>query len=276
MGEPLSEEEIRFMADSDIIDPYVEECMRTAQSEMQRMRADADGFPSVAQLDWVDAREDYAVALRDAADEELVDLAHGLAVFAGRAGEEALVSQLQRQAAWCTARRAEADALADDALRLRDGWLRYVATSEDEDAEDEDELVPAAAQAFLKFLAREMDGGGVPEADAARADAIHAAATAGRGVAARFAAEFVELADRFRRAAETYAGRQEEVIAEGLRRRAAKVEELCADPEALVPRMQATGWWMFWRYMNQNPAAVAAAAQKPTPTPDASVSSLIQ
>ena len=77
MAEPLSEEEIRDMADSDIIDPYVEECLRDAQSDMERMRKDAGGFPFVEQLDWVDAHEHYAVTLRDAADAELADLAHG-------------------------------------------------------------------------------------------------------------------------------------------------------------------------------------------------------
>ncbi|KAM0904468.1 hypothetical protein ACQ4PT_017942 [Festuca glaucescens] len=267
------EEEIRSMAADDKVDPYVEECLRAVQSEMQRMRAGADDFPTVAMLDWVDAREGYAVALRDTADEDLADLEHGLAIFAGRAGEEALVSELRRQAAWCAAMRADADALAADAWRLRDGWLRHAAVAEDGAAEDA--LVATAAEAFLEFLAMEMDGGGVPEADAARADAIHTAATARHGLGARFAAEFVgRLVDRFRRGAETYAGQQENVVADGLRRRAAEVEMLCADPETLVPRLQASGWWMFWMLMNRHAATPAATAQKPTPTPtpDASAS----
>ena len=173
-------------------------------------------------------------------------------------------------------RRAEADAPAGAAWRLRDGWLRDVATVQDDDAEIG--LVATPAEAFLEFLAREMDGGGVPEADAARADAIDAAATAGNGAAARFAAEFVgRLAGIFRRAAETYAGQQGEAVAEGLRRCVAKVEVLCADPEALVPRMQASGWWMFWRLINQqqHAATPAEAAPKPT-TANASASSLNQ
>ena len=89
VAEPLNEEEIRSMADDDIIDPYVEECLRAAQSGMERMSADADWFPFVAHLEWVEAREEYAVLIRDAADAELADLGHGLA------GEEALVSQLR-------------------------------------------------------------------------------------------------------------------------------------------------------------------------------------
>ncbi|CAM0954096.1 unnamed protein product [Alopecurus aequalis] len=267
VAEPLSEEEIRSMPDDANIDPYVEEGLRTALSDMQRLRADADGFPSVTQLDWVDAGENLAVTVRDAAHEELTDLGRGLDVFAGRAGEEALVSQLQGQAAWCAAWSAEADALADDARRLRDWWLRHVATAQDDDAEIE--LVATAADAFLEFLAREVD--------AARADAIHAAATAGNGVAARFAAEFgVRLVGSFRRGAETYAGQQEEAVAEGLRRCAAMVEVLCADPEALVPRMLASGRWMFWRIENQHAATPAEATPKPTTTPNASTSSLFQ
>ncbi|KAM0919551.1 hypothetical protein ACQ4PT_008113 [Festuca glaucescens] len=235
------------------------------------MGADADDFPTVAMLDWVDARENYAVALRDAAEEDLADLEHGLAVFAGRAGEEALVSELRRQAAWCAAMRAEADALAAAARRLRDGWLRHAAMVEDDAAEDA--LVARAAEAFLEFLAREMDGGGVPEADVARADASHAAATARHGVGARFAAEFVgQLVDRFRRGAETDAGQQEKAVADGLRRRAAEVDMLCADPESLVPRLQASGWWMFWMQMNRHAATPAATATTPTPDADADAS----
>ena len=61
VAEPLNEEEIRSMADDDIIDPYVEECLRAAQSGMERMSADADWFPFVAHLEWVEAREEYAV-----------------------------------------------------------------------------------------------------------------------------------------------------------------------------------------------------------------------
>ncbi|KAM0904469.1 hypothetical protein ACQ4PT_017943 [Festuca glaucescens] len=269
VAELLSEEEeIRSMAADDKVDPYVEECLRAVQSEMQRMRAGAEDFPTVAMQDWVDAREGYAVALRDAADE---DLEHGLAVFAGRAGEEALASELRRQAAWSAAMRADADALAADARRLRDGWLRHAAVAEDGAAEDA--LVATAAVGFLEFLAMEMDGGGVPQADAARADAIHAAATARHGVAARFAADFVgRLVDRFRRGAETYAGQQEKAVADGLRGRAAEVEMLCADQESLVPRLQASGWWMFWMLMNRHAAMPAATEPKPTPTPDASAS----
>ena len=62
-----------------------------------------------------------------------------------------------------------------------------MATPEDDDADLE--LVATAAEAFLEFLAREMDGGEIPETDAARAIAVHTATTAGHGVAARFAAE---------------------------------------------------------------------------------------
>jgi hypothetical protein len=271
---PLSEEEIRSMADDEyMIDASVEEHLRAVQSDMERMREAADEFPSVAKLDWVAARENYAVTLRNAADGNLADLSHGLAVFAGRAGEEALVSKLQRQAAWCAARRAEADALAAAARRLRDGWLRHAATVEDEDAEDA--LLVMAAEAFLEFLAKEMDGGEVPEDDAARADAIHAAATAGHGVGARFAAEFVaQVVDKFRRGAETYTRQQEEAVAEGLKRRATEVEVLCADPEALVPRLQASGWWMFWRLINRLAATPTPTAPTSTTlTPDASASS---
>ena len=43
----------------------------------------------------MDVRENYAVALRDVADEALADLGHGQAVFTGRSGEEALMSQLR-------------------------------------------------------------------------------------------------------------------------------------------------------------------------------------
>ena len=84
-------------------------------------------------------------------------------------------------------------------------------------AEDGPLLLMTAAEAFLEFLAKEVDGDHAPEADA-----IDAAARAGNGVGARFAVTFVRLAEMLRR-------REEAAVAEGLRQRAAEVETLCAD-----------------------------------------------
>ncbi|KAF7002773.1 hypothetical protein CFC21_018210 [Triticum aestivum] len=261
---PLSEEEeIRSMVNEGIVDPHLQEFFRTMQSELQAARES----PTLALLDWLDGFEDAAAAFTREIVEVEEDLRHGAAVFDGRAGEEALVSELRSQAAWCGARCAEAAALVADARRLRDGYLRTMPRTA-----DEQELVDSAASAFQEFLAREMDGGGVPEADAARAEAIDAAARAGQGVGARFAATFVGLAERLRRRAEAYAGTgtgEDQAVAEAVRRHAAAVEALCADPEALVARMLASGWWRLWRYLNRHAGGITPtqSSMLATPTP---------
>ena len=56
-----------------------------------------------------------------------------------------------------------------------------------------------------------MDGGVVPQADTARAEAVDTAASAGRGVGARFTEVFVGLAERLRRRALDY-GAEDEVL----------------------------------------------------------------
>ncbi|KAE8785084.1 hypothetical protein D1007_41244 [Hordeum vulgare] len=260
---PLSEEEeIRSMVNEGIVDPHLQEFFRTMQSELQA----ASEFPTLAQLDWLDGLEDAATAFTHEIVEVEEDLRHGAAVFNGRAGEEALVSELLSQAAWCGARRAEAVALVGDARRLRDGYLRKMARTE-----EEQELIASAAIDFLEFVTREVDGGKVPEADAARAEAIDTAARAGQGVGARFAAMFVGLAERLRGCAEAYTGE----VAGGLRRRAAEVEALCADPEVLVARALASGCWRLWRYQNRHASRITStqssssmpATASPTPAP---------
>ena len=260
----MSEEEIRSLVDDEVLfDPQLEEALQMTHSKVSAMLQHKDEFPTVEQLDWVDIRDDSVVAIRDALDEALADRRHGLAVFAGRAGKEALVSELRRQVSWCEARRAEADALAADKRRLRDGHLRAMAGTVEE--EDGPLLLMTAAEAFLEFLAKEMDGDHAPEADA-----IDAAARAGNGVGARFVVTFVRLAEMLRRRAEAYAG-EEAAVAEGLRQRAAEVETLCADPEALVQRMLETESWRFFRILNRHAGRITPtqsslpAAPKPTP-----------
>jgi hypothetical protein len=245
-----TDEDIRSMVDDGIVDPRVEECLRAMQSDVSTALQGRAEFPTIAQLDWVDSIEGTAAKRASEMEEDGEDLRHGADVFASRAGEEALVSELRSQAAWCDARRAQAHALAADARRLRDRDLRTASgiTVEDKDG---GELIRAAATEFLEYVAKEMDGGEVPETDAARAEAMDAAARAGQGIGARFAEKFVGLAERLRRRALDY-GAGDEVLMEALRRRAAEVEELCASPEVLVARMLASATWRAWRCVNKH------------------------
>jgi hypothetical protein len=227
----------------------VEEVLRAMQSEVSTSLQDRAEFPTIGQLDWVDYIEDIAVKRASEMAEDADDLRHGADVFASRAGEEALVSELRSQAAWCDARRAQADALAAGARRLRDRYLR-TASGITVENKDGGELVRAAATEFLQHVAMEMDGGGVPKTDAARAEAMDAAARAGQGVGARFAEMFVGLAERLRSRASEY-GAGDEELKEALRWRAGEVEELCADPEVLVKRVLASASWRAWRVINK-------------------------
>ncbi|KQK00116.1 uncharacterized protein LOC106866461 [Brachypodium distachyon] len=237
---PLSEEEIRSMVDQGIVDPKVESSLRaehTVVSTTLELHTDLF-FPSLAHLDLQDSREGYAVSVRDrmAADGER--LRHGAAVFDdGRdlTGEEAaLVSELRRQAAWCDARRAEADALAADVRRLRDGHLREMATTGD----PRGELIDAAAFDLMEFLFAEIEAFVAPEGGC-----LDEVAGASIDLGPRFAATFVGLSERARSCAEAYTASEDAAVAEGLRRRADEVEALCADPEDLVAQIRASAWW---------------------------------
>ncbi|KAF7000224.1 hypothetical protein CFC21_016164 [Triticum aestivum] len=238
------------MVDDGMVDPHVEDSLRAMQSEVNSGLQERAEFPSIAQLDWVDYIEDTAVALAGEMEEDGEDLTLGADVFATRDGEEELVAELRSQAAWCDERRRQADALAADARGLRDRYVRAAAGITTE-YQDGGELLRAATSEFRQHVAKEMDGGGVPEADAARAEAIEAAARAGQGVGARFTDMFVGLAERLRRRALDY-GAGDEVLVEALTRRAAEVEELCADPEALVARMLPSSSWRLWRAVNSH------------------------
>ncbi|CAM0905986.1 unnamed protein product [Alopecurus aequalis] len=245
-----TDEDIRSMVDDGIVDPRVEESLRAMQSEVSMaLQGSSTEFPAIAQLDWVDYIEDTAVARASEMEEDADDLRHGADVFASRVGEETLVSELRSQAAWCDARRAQARALAADARRLRDMYLRK-ASGITVRYKDGGELLRAATNEFLQHVAKEMDGGAVPETDAARAEAMDAVARSGQGIGARFAEMFVGLAERLRRRALDY-GTRDEVLKEALRRRAAETEELCADPDALVARMLLSSSWRAWRAVNK-------------------------
>ncbi|KAE8801593.1 hypothetical protein D1007_22807 [Hordeum vulgare] len=247
-----TDEDIRSMVDDGIVDPHVEESLRTMQSEVSTALQERAEFPSIAQLDWVDYIEETAVALAGEMGEDGEDLTHGADVFATRAGEEELVSELRRQAAWCDEWRGQADALAAGARGLRDRYLR-TAAGITAGYKDGGELLRAATSEFRQHVAKEMDGGGVPETDAARAEAIEEAARAGQGVGARFTEKFLGLAERLRRRALDY-GAGDEALTQAMTRRAAEVEELCADPEALVARMLASSSWRLWKALNSHGA----------------------
>uniref|UniRef100_A0ACD5TM56 Uncharacterized protein n=1 Tax=Avena sativa TaxID=4498 RepID=A0ACD5TM56_AVESA len=242
----FSDEFIRSMLEDDVDRP-LEDWLKKAQSKVSDRLRDAE-FPSLEELDRVDNVEagimDIVEYLADDAD----DYRHGAAVFSQRPGEEArtVVAELRDLAAWADARLAEAQELVATTRRLMDRYLREAAGT--------DELLHYAANEFQIFVTKETDGGDPPfgeNADnTARAAAIDAAARADDGVGARFAERFTTLAERLRKAAATtYVG--EQALVEAMRRQAAAVEALCADPDSFVAKMLTTGSWRCFMAMNR-------------------------
>ena len=247
MAAPLSDEDILSMVEEGVDRP-LEESLRKLLSKVSNDLRDA-GFPALEQLDSVDSLEAGTREIVEYLTEDADGYRHGATVFSQKPpGEEAraVVAALLEQAAWSEARLAEAHELVASTRRLRDKYLREATATE--------ELVHHAANEFQSFLSKEMDGGIVPYGEdaeaAARADTVDAAARAGDGVGARFPESFVRLAERLRRAAaSTYAG--EEALVVALRRQAAAVEALCADPDGFVAKMLATGSWRCFRAINR-------------------------
>ncbi|CAM0958102.1 unnamed protein product [Alopecurus aequalis] len=243
----FSDEYILGMVE-DGVDRPLEESLRKLRSKLSDDLRDAE-FPLLEQLDRVDGIERTTGVIVEYLAEDVDDYGHCAAVFSQRPGEEAraVVAALRDQAAWAEARLAEARELVASARRLRDRYLREAAGTTEE-------LMHYAANEFQIFVTKETDGGDPPfgeDADnAARAEAVDAAARAGDGVGTRFAQRFVTLAERLRRAAATtYLG--EEALVEAMLRQAVTVEGLCAEPDAFVAKMLATESWMFFMAMNR-------------------------
>lgn len=255
MAAPLSDDEIRLIVEQGVHQP-LEETMRKLQSAVSdALQAKGKGLPTLKQLEWVDDTERSARSVAQDMADGVEDYRACAAAFAGRPGEEAraIVAALLGMAAWEEERQADALEIVVSTLRLRGRYLRTLAAAAD-DMEPED-LVCYAASEFLCFLSKETDGGSVPNArdaaDAARADAVDAAARAGGGVGARFTERFLTLAGMLRHGGAFYARLPgQEALGEALRRLAAAVEALCADPDELVAKMLASGSWMLWRTLN--------------------------
>ncbi|XP_014756005.1 uncharacterized protein LOC104581501 isoform X2 [Brachypodium distachyon] len=246
-----SDEEIRAMVHRGIVDPDEEdESLKAQQRAVRRTLQAPTAFPTIAQLVWVDYVEGTAVVLADDMAGNGDNLRNGARVFAGRRlgacceEEAALVAKLRRQAARCEERRAQAQALAADARRLRDKYLR-AASGISVGNKDGGEALRAATAEFREHVAREMEDDGVSVADMARPEAIDAAARAGQGIGQRFVEEVLSgLSQRLRRHALDY-GARDKALKEALCRRAAEMEEMCADPEKLVERMLASSVWRW-------------------------------
>ncbi|KAE8778322.1 hypothetical protein D1007_48755 [Hordeum vulgare] len=166
-----TEEDMRSLVDDDIVDPQVEVSLTSMQSEVSRALQQRE-FPSIAiatqQLGRVDYILETAVKLARQMEEDGEDLWHSADVFVTRPGEEALVSELRSQAAWCDQRRAQAHALAADAQALRH---RYLSLSLRTAAVITLDGAAAATSEFQQHVPMEVDGGGVPHTDdAARVD----------------------------------------------------------------------------------------------------------
>ncbi|KAM0876366.1 hypothetical protein ACQ4PT_036213 [Festuca glaucescens] len=244
----FSDDDIRFMAEDGVDRPLEESLGKLLSKTSQELR-DAE-FPSLEQLDSVDDLEAGTMDIVQYLAEDADDYRHCAAVFSQMPGEEAraVVATLLDHAAWADARLAEARELVASTRRLRDRYLREAAGTE--------ELVHYAANEFQSFVTKETDGGddvpfGENADNAARAVAIDAAARAGDGVGARFAERFVTLAERLRRAAATTYAAGEVAVVEAMQRQAAEVEALCADPDAFVAKMLATGSWRCFMAMNR-------------------------
>ncbi|KAM3368424.1 hypothetical protein ACQJBY_016771 [Aegilops geniculata] len=250
MAARFSDEDIQSMLEEGI-GPLLAESLRKLQSRVSDMLENTTEFPSLAALDWADGVEASTVRAAQYISEDAEDYRDGAAMVAGRPGEEAraAAAALRDHAAWAFALLAEAQEVLASTRRLRDRQMREVVATENQ-------MIHHAANEFLQFAAKETDGGQVPSGleagDAARAQPVDAAATA-EGAGARFTERFVALAGKIRRAAASPAYAGEEALVEALRRQAAAVEALCADPDALVPKMLATGSWMLFRAMNGIP-----------------------
>ncbi|XBJ02970.1 hypothetical protein VPH35_022233 [Triticum aestivum] len=225
---------MELIGEEEGIDPLLAESLRKLQSRVSDMLENTTEFPSLAALDWADGVETSTVRAAQSISEDAEDYRDGAAMVAGRPGEEgrAVAATLRDHAAWAFARLAEAQEVLASTRRLRDRQMREVVATENQ-------MVHHAANEFLQFAAKEADGGGVPSGLEA-------------GDAAR-PKRFVALAGKIRRAAASPAYAGEEALVEALRRQAAAVEALCADPDALVPKMLAMGPWMLFRAMNGIP-----------------------
>ncbi|KQK17394.1 hypothetical protein BRADI_1g34166v3 [Brachypodium distachyon] len=139
IADPQVKEDIMSLVHDGIADPQVEEDLTALQSSVRKGLQALTAFPTIAQLDWVDSIEGYAVKLAAQRAEDAGDLSHGAHVFAWRLSggaaddlfgampseeDAVLVAELRRQAAWCEAPRAQTGALAADARRLREKHLR--------------------------------------------------------------------------------------------------------------------------------------------------------
>jgi hypothetical protein len=261
MAARFSDEDIRVMVEQGV-DPPLEESLRKLRAQVSD-DLQSEELPSLMQLESADALVATAVHVT----QEMAEIAEvyrdAAATFVGRSGEEAraVVSALRDMAAWTDARGAEAQEIAASARRLPDRYLRAFAAAETEP----EELLFHAANEFLWFVSKEMDGGDVPEgvdaADAARAEAVDAAARAGGGVGARFVERYVALVEGLRRGATSYIGKAgEEALVEALRRQAASVEAMCKNPDELVAKMVASASWELWWIINQCVSRTARSA----------------
>ncbi|KAI4969917.1 hypothetical protein ZWY2020_000831 [Hordeum vulgare] len=256
----LSDDEIRLIV-AQGVDAPLEETMRKLQSAVSDALHGGEchahrRIPTLKQLEWADDTEGSARLVAQDMAQYAEDHRAYAADFAGRPGEEAraIAAALLGMAAWEDERQADALEIVLSTLRLRGRYLRALAAEAD-DMEPED-LVCYAASEFLCFLSKETGGGSVPNgedaADAARADAMDAAARAGGGVGARFTERFLTLAEKLRHGAAFYARLPgQEPLAEALWRLVAAVEALCADPDELVAKMLASASWMLWRTLNR-------------------------
>ncbi|XBI93194.1 hypothetical protein VPH35_030097 [Triticum aestivum] len=234
MAARFSDEDIQSMLEEGI-DPLLAESLRKLQCRVSDMLENTTEFPSLAALDWADGVDASTVRAAQSISEDAEDYRDGAEMVSRRPGEEAraAAATLRDHAAWAFARLAEAQEVLASTRRLRDRQMREVVATENQ-------MVHHAANEFLQFAAKETDGGQVPSGLEA-------------GDAARAEARFVALAGKIRRAAASPAYAGEEALVETLQRQAAAVEALCADPDALVPKMLATGSWMLFRAMNGIP-----------------------